>query len=575
MTGGLDNEFGDVHYNTSNSRYWVRSEAAWRVQTPNVAFVHPGSGRRKLTWDRNNKRWRDHYQNSGRISEHPEGIVSRTVAKSENTGEKKKRVSKRKRVSGDESGKEDNAITRLDKGKGRQIEPMQHPETAPGINQNDLWFEVHRYWSSQHCRHPVVEEVAIEILDLVKELPLVRPNESRIVKIAPSYELGEFHESYLFQDIIALAAADISVANLGKADKVSISHVLANFAGKDKLTKDDAYYSIVELEPKALSGGFRDLEFEWADHSSSGIIFDPRIPPVITFTQNGAFTLPHTDGMGSSMRIGHLSGAKLWILWPPTEKNLAINFSQWFEPGVYKGGELGWFLQRLENPELVLFDGNITVDLPPCTIHACLSLTQSSHVGQYFCRSDGFDTARLVNHLFSEKWGGLMDHWKGQQREWRRLEGEIGEGLEGEASRRQLKDAMAYHEKWNSQSVAEFKIWRDVILEKDGNSWKRIAQLEQDSTNKKEMIEWIRDLYRACRFYVGVNWCSESSAPIGFPGFIATVDRRWTNCVFGIPISEQVGCSDWKNGGQSSTAESGASESEVACEDKVSMEDTG
>lgn len=75
MTNGLDNEFGDVHYNTSNSRYWVKSEAGWRVQTPNVAFVHPGSGRRKLTWDQNNKRWRDHYQNSGRISEHPEGIV--------------------------------------------------------------------------------------------------------------------------------------------------------------------------------------------------------------------------------------------------------------------------------------------------------------------------------------------------------------------------------------------------------------------------------------------------------------------------------------------------------------------
>lgn len=72
----------------------------------------------------------------------------------------------------------------------------------------------------------MVEEIAIEILDLVKALPLVRPNESRIVKIAPSYESGEFHESYLFQDIIALAAAEISVANLGKADRASISEFL-------------------------------------------------------------------------------------------------------------------------------------------------------------------------------------------------------------------------------------------------------------------------------------------------------------------------------------------------------------
>ncbi|KAJ3804072.1 hypothetical protein EV368DRAFT_89190 [Lentinula lateritia] len=355
---------------------------------------------------------------------------------------------------------------RLDKGKGWQIEPLQYPEAAPCVNQNDLRLEVHRYWSSQNCRHPVVEEVAIEILDLVKDLPLVRPNNSRILKIAPSYESGEFHESYLFQDIIALAADEMSVANLGRSDRVSISHVLANFAGKDKLTKDDAYYLIVELEPKALSSGFRDLEFDWADHSSLGTIFDLCIPP--------AFTLPHTDGMGSLMRIGHLSG-------------------------VYKGSELRWFLERLESPELVLFNGNITVDLPPYTIHACLSLTQSSHIGQYFCHSDGFGTARLVNCPFPKRWGWLVDYWQGQQREWRKLEGEIGEGLEGEASRRQLKDAMAYHKKWNSQSVAEFEIWKDVILDKDGNSWKRIAQLEQDVTKKKEMIKWIRDLYWACK----------------------------------------------------------------------------
>ncbi|KAJ3804284.1 hypothetical protein F5876DRAFT_70763, partial [Lentinula aff. lateritia] len=340
--------------------YWVKSEAGWRVQIPNIAFVHPGSGHHKLTWDQNNQWWRDHYQNSGRISEHPEGIVSRTVAKSQNAGEKKVfhlllRVSKRKRLSGDESGGEDNATARLDKGKGQQIEPLQHPEAAPHVNQNDLRPGVHRYWSSQNCRNPVVEEVAIEILDLVKDLPLVWPNDSRILRIAPSYESGEFHESYLFQDVIALAADEMSVANQSSADRASISHVLANFAGKDKLIKD-AYYSIVELEPKPLSGGFRDLEFDWADHSSPGTIFDLHIPL--------------------------------------------------FEPGVYKG------------------------DLPRCTIHACLSLTQSSHIGQYFCHSDGFDTARLVNCLFSERWGWLVDYWQGQQCEWRKLEGEIGEGLD-------------------------------------------------------------------------------------------------------------------------------------------------
>ncbi|KAJ3846453.1 hypothetical protein EV368DRAFT_69911, partial [Lentinula lateritia] len=369
VTCRLDNEFGDVHYNASNSRYWVKSEAGWRVQTPNIAFVHPGSGHHKLTWDQNNKWWRDHYQNSERISEHPEGIVWLNLRMQE----RKRRVSKRKRLSGDESGGEDNAMTRLDKGKGQQIEPLQYPEAAPRVNQNDLQSGVHRYWSSQNCRNPVVEEVAIEILDLVKDLPLVWPNDSRILRIAPSYESGEFHESYLFQDVIALAADEMSVANQGSADRASI----------------------MELEPKALSSGFRDLEFDWADRSSPGTIFDPHIPL--------------------------------------------------FEPGVYKG-------------------------------------------------------ARLVNCLFSERWGWLVDYWQGQQREWRKLEGEIGEGLDGEVSRRQLKDAMAYHKNWNNQSVAEFKTWKDVILDKDGNSWKRIAHLEQDVTRKKEMNEWIRNLYQACKY---------------------------------------------------------------------------
>ncbi|KAJ3845597.1 hypothetical protein EV368DRAFT_70572, partial [Lentinula lateritia] len=223
---------------------------------------------------------------------------------------------------------------------------------------------------------------------LKNKTTLVRPSDSTILKVAPPFVAWDFHERYFYQDLMASGEADVNVANRGFAERVAVDQVLENFAGKKTLSGLDPYYSIIDFQSKANFGGFKEMDFDWADPSPL-VITDPEFLP-LTFTQNAYLTLPHVDGMGAHMRFGHIWGAKLWILWPLTAENYSHVNSQWFVPGSAKTPGIHWCFEKLGPPEVVLMEA------------------------PYFLCSDGFEDAKIINRTIMEAWKRVEMHWKNQ-----------------------------------------------------------------------------------------------------------------------------------------------------------------
>ncbi|KAJ3885259.1 hypothetical protein GG344DRAFT_82926 [Lentinula edodes] len=496
-TSGLENLLGDVHFNLDTQRYWVKTENVWQVQSVGVSFVHPKSkGGRKYTWDRFDNKWKDHSHNPGKISEHPEGSSGRKRSSHISNGDKGrtgKVTHKRRRMEVNTSEEE----SMIYDGQVQDTDSLRTHLSLAG-NQKDIWQDVLGYWESQHCRHVDVKMTAENLLKylLKNKTTLVRPSDSTILKVAPPFVAWDFHERYFYQDLMASGEADVNVANRGFAERVAVDQVLENFAGKKTLSGLDPYYSIIDFQSKANFGGFKEMDFDWADPSPL-VITDPEFLP-LTFTQNAYLTLPHVDGMGAHMRFGHIWGAKLWILWPLTAENYSHVNSQWFVPGSAKTPGIHWCFEKLGPPEVVLMEAPVTFHLPPCTIHACLSLTQSAHVGQYFLCSDGFEDAKIINQTIMEAWKRVEMHWKNQMDSRNAPEKLDAQGSGDEASMRQRKLRESHENAWNIQSAESFLEWKKVI-DIDIGGWKRVAHTNDDHQKEKEILRWAKELGRFCR----------------------------------------------------------------------------
>lgn len=78
MTSGLEDQYGDVHLNSTTRQYWVFS-SSWEMKSEisrdgdiqKVAFVHPECKKNpqggKYTWDTTLLKWNKHEQNKGKL----------------------------------------------------------------------------------------------------------------------------------------------------------------------------------------------------------------------------------------------------------------------------------------------------------------------------------------------------------------------------------------------------------------------------------------------------------------------------------------------------------------------------
>ena len=97
-----------------------------------------------------------------------------------------------------------------------------------------------------------------------------------------------------------------------------------------------------------------------------------------TITQPGSIAEPHMDQSGSASLLNELLGRKLFVVWPPTPKNL-----EWFSDkyGSFSGSIFDIALEQLEEPYcLVLEQGECDL-VPPGHIHGVLSPTNSAIAG--------------------------------------------------------------------------------------------------------------------------------------------------------------------------------------------------
>jgi len=111
---------------------------------------------------------------------------------------------------------------------------------------------------------------------------------------------------------------------------------------------------------------------------------------VSSWTPPGAISHTHMDFYGSTQYFVHISGEKLWLMWPPTERNLAFFSTLHKQP--WKADRTLKCIEMLEGLQLLYNDSPLTpFALKPNTLHACVSFSSSIHSGIRVCSLPYFD----------------------------------------------------------------------------------------------------------------------------------------------------------------------------------------
>ena len=157
------------------------------------------------------------------------------------------------------------------------------------------------------------------------------------------------------------------------------------------------------------------------------------------WTPTGWFTDTHVDGNGMSQIMVHFEGEKLWLVWPPTKKNL-----NWWglnhpcPPGGVGRQQLAISaLKNLEGLELLHVTEPCAFILPPFAIHSVISFSTSTHTGAYFVHEAhwplacvGLDFAKtLVRNVDfgDEKASALIEEVVEQEQFWLEVMGKKSE----------------------------------------------------------------------------------------------------------------------------------------------------
>jgi hypothetical protein len=114
-----------------------------------------------------------------------------------------------------------------------------------------------------------------------------------------------------------------------------------------------------------------------------------------TFCPPGSITDIHWDYHGASQVMLGISTRKLWLLWPPTQKNL-----EWWRKHNTRqatGSDTLEAIQKLEGLNVVYQKGRQAFLMPPFHLHAVLTFEVSAHCGTAIWDHDSWkNTARQV-----------------------------------------------------------------------------------------------------------------------------------------------------------------------------------
>lgn len=247
-----------------------------------------------------------------------------------------------------------------------------------------MWIvEVYKKWNSPsispHTTHPVGKEILEELL--YSELPISkRPVDGLCMTLLGPPERTGLSPSLaaLMQDIID--AQDIHYHNFSKDSGAYLTKGEFMAAWSNNLADPSAKIDLVAVtQVNFTHKGLGGCHFLLPDKGCVGGDWTS------TLTSPGCITHPHVDYYGSRQYLVHFKGDKLWLLWPPTEKNLA-----WYRErhlGVMDHRRTLLAIRELEGLQTCLFSGvEEAFVLNPHVIHACISISVCGHSGVPTCQ---------------------------------------------------------------------------------------------------------------------------------------------------------------------------------------------
>jgi len=101
----------------------------------------------------------------------------------------------------------------------------------------------------------------------------------------------------------------------------------------------------------------------------------------IALTPPGAITHTHTDYYGRHQFFVHLFGHKIWLLWPPTKKNLEIYGK--YHTQTTPEDLTSRCIDELEGMQVFYTREEQAFVMNSNVLHACMSLSMSSHLGTW------------------------------------------------------------------------------------------------------------------------------------------------------------------------------------------------
>ncbi|KAJ8087851.1 hypothetical protein PM082_006704 [Marasmius tenuissimus] len=281
------------------------------------------------------------------------------------------------------------------------------------------------------------------------------------------------HPSLILGDILASEPEDIIVSHaiLGHlTDIPTVRDIVYTFltatthSSPSHDENEAALYSILKVPFTPNGMGLCQLQSPFPDDFDG--VYDRK--PLSkspdwssAFTPPGSITGPHIDWYGAAEMMYHVSGEKLWFLWPGTPENLETLYN-WKHKSPNNGPTITITeaITRLKGLQLVFFSAPCAWELPPCTIHACLGFSFSGHLGVAFWSPRGFSTAQWTIKFYlsecQQRFSTVCDDTQGT-----------------------LEDFMTVSQK-------ELLQWRSVFSKRDGRGGKELEWIER-------MLKTIRD----------------------------------------------------------------------------------
>lgn len=206
---------------------------------------------------------------------------------------------------------------------------------------------------------------------------------------------GNVHDSTFFSDEINVPEFETHFTNYLKSDRALTC--LGVPASNQKLRFPHSLAEVgVELPETLRQEG--SLHY---DPSRSGHYeFDA------SFGLPGAYSSQHQDCYISPMIEFHGFGSKLWLFWPLNSHNFRYMRHAFLSGfGSIMSGCILSALHHLTGLSYVFVQNpSTTFVVPPCTLHAVITIERSCHLSAVFSHFDYFDSAITLLDLWTKEW---------------------------------------------------------------------------------------------------------------------------------------------------------------------------